>query len=114
MSEISIKRGILYEIEKVWGVFAASALAVGLLAACGAGDKAEEGSTGGLRMAIRLKSGSTLNCQVMLLLMVLQKLSGIELAVEEINAAGGIDGKEIELVKVDNKSDACRSNECSN
>ena len=31
---------------------------------------------------------------------------GIDLAIEEINAAGGIDGKEIEPVKVDNKSDA--------
>ncbi|HCS75225.1 MAG TPA: ethanolamine utilization protein EutJ [Clostridiales bacterium] len=32
-------------------------------------------------------------------------VQGIELAVEEINAAGGIDGKEIEIVKYDNKSD---------
>ena len=31
--------------------------------------------------------------------------AGIDLAVEEINAAGGIDGKEIKIVKVDNKSD---------
>jgi branched-chain amino acid transport system substrate-binding protein len=32
-------------------------------------------------------------------------VEGIELAVEEINAAGGINGKEIELIKYDNKSD---------
>lgn len=30
---------------------------------------------------------------------------GIELAVEEINKDGGVDGKEIEIIKVDNKSD---------
>ncbi|NLB41295.1 MAG: ABC transporter substrate-binding protein, partial [Clostridiales bacterium] len=32
-------------------------------------------------------------------------VQGIELAIEEINAAGGIDGKDIEIVKYDNKSD---------
>ena len=32
-------------------------------------------------------------------------VKGIEMAVEEINAAGGIDGKNIELVKYDNKSE---------
>lgn len=32
-------------------------------------------------------------------------VQGIELAIEEINAAGGIDGKKIEIVKYDNKSD---------
>ena len=35
--------------------------------------------------------------------------SGIELAIEEINAAGGINGKQIELVKYDNKSQGGRS-----
>ena len=34
-----------------------------------------------------------------------RKHAGIDLAVEEINAAGGIDGKQIKLLKVDNKSD---------
>lgn len=33
-------------------------------------------------------------------------VDGIKLAVEEINAAGGVLGKQIELVEVDNKSDA--------
>ncbi|NMC56988.1 MAG: ABC transporter substrate-binding protein, partial [Eubacteriaceae bacterium] len=32
-------------------------------------------------------------------------MEGIQLAVDEINAAGGINGKKVELVKVDNKSD---------
>ena len=32
-------------------------------------------------------------------------VDGIELAIEEINAAGGINGKKIEAVKYDNKSD---------
>ena len=36
-------------------------------------------------------------------------VQGIELATEEINAAGGIDGKKIELVKYDTKSDAAEA-----
>ncbi len=35
----------------------------------------------------------------------LMSLEGIKLAVEEVNAAGGIKGKQVELVIVDNKSD---------
>ncbi|RDW15774.1 ethanolamine utilization protein EutJ [Oceanobacillus arenosus] len=34
---------------------------------------------------------------------------GIELAVEEINEDGGIDGKQIKVIKVDNKSDAAEA-----
>jgi branched-chain amino acid transport system substrate-binding protein len=36
-------------------------------------------------------------------------VEGIELAVKEINEAGGIDGKKIELVKYDNKSDVAEA-----
>ena len=36
-------------------------------------------------------------------------VAGIELAAEEINAAGGIDGKKIELVKYDTKSDTAEA-----
>ncbi len=36
-------------------------------------------------------------------------VKGIELAIEQINAAGGIDGKQIEVVKYDNKSDAAEA-----
>ncbi len=36
-------------------------------------------------------------------------LSGIELAVKQANDAGGIDGKQIELVKYDNKSDSAEA-----
>ncbi|MEG0314826.1 MAG: ABC transporter substrate-binding protein [Erysipelotrichaceae bacterium] len=32
-------------------------------------------------------------------------IEGIEMAIEEINAAGGINGKQVELLKIDNKSD---------
>lgn len=34
---------------------------------------------------------------------------GIDLAIEEINAAGGVDGKQLEIVAVDNKSDAAEA-----
>lgn len=36
-------------------------------------------------------------------------VQGIEMAAEEINAAGGIDGKKIELIKYDTKSDAAEA-----
>lgn len=36
-------------------------------------------------------------------------VKGIELAIEEINAAGGINGAQVELVKYDNKSDAAEA-----
>ena len=36
-------------------------------------------------------------------------VAGIELAVKEINEAGGLNGKTIELVKYDNKSDAAEA-----
>lgn len=37
------------------------------------------------------------------------EVQGIELAIEQINAAGGIDGKLFELIKRDNKSDAAET-----
>ncbi|MBR6789634.1 MAG: ABC transporter substrate-binding protein [Oscillospiraceae bacterium] len=36
-------------------------------------------------------------------------VDGVELAIEQINAAGGINGKTIEIVKYDNKSDAAEA-----
>ena len=38
-----------------------------------------------------------------------QSVEGIEMAVDEINAAGGVLGKQIELIKMDNKSDAAEA-----
>jgi branched-chain amino acid transport system substrate-binding protein len=35
--------------------------------------------------------------------------NGIEMAVEEINKNGGVDGKTFEIVKVDNKSEAAEA-----
>lgn len=93
------------KLKKFVSVFAASALAVGLLAGCGAGNKAEEGSTGGTKGGDTIKIGVNLELSGAVASYGTSELSGIELAVEEINAAGGVDGKELELVKVDNKSE---------
>jgi branched-chain amino acid transport system substrate-binding protein len=92
------------KLKKFVSVFAASALAVGLLAGC-TGEKAEEGSKGGSKDGDTIKIGVNLELSGAVASYGTSELSGIELAVEEINAEGGIDGKEIELVKVDNKSD---------
>nr|WP_243458231.1 ABC transporter substrate-binding protein [Sporosarcina sp. Te-1] len=82
--------------KKLFKVLAASALSVGLLAGCGE-SSGQSGDTIKIGVNLELSGGvasygTGIN-------------KGVQLAVEEINAAGGIDGKEIELISVDNKSD---------
>lgn len=97
------------KIKKFGSLLVASSLLAGVLAGCGAGDDAnssDNSSSGGdegkeetIKIGANLELsgnaasyGSGLN-------------QGAKLAVEEINANGGIDGKKIELVTVDNKSE---------
>ncbi|MEK5037440.1 ABC transporter substrate-binding protein [Sporosarcina sp. FSL K6-3457] len=89
------------KFKKITGVFATAALAVGLLAGCGA----DEGGSGSGSKGDTIKIGVNLELSGAVASYGTSELAGIELAVEEINAAGGVGGKEIELVKVDNKSD---------
>ncbi|HIZ77505.1 MAG TPA: ABC transporter substrate-binding protein [Firmicutes bacterium] len=78
-------------------------LSVGLLAGCGNNEESttDEGASSGDTVKIGLNyelSGATATYGE-------DSVKGIELAIEEINANGGIDGKTIELVKIDNKSE---------
>ena len=75
----------------------------------GTGEKAEEGSTGGSKGGDTIKIGVNLELSGQVASYGTSELAGIELAVDEINAAGGSEGKEIELVKIDNKSDAAEA-----
>ncbi len=84
--------------KKLSLLITASTLAAGILAGCGAGgnnaSKEDEFKIGvNLELSGAVASyGQSLE-------------SGIDLAIKEINADGGIDGKKIVPVKVDNKSD---------
>lgn len=86
--------------KKFSAVLMSSALLAGILAGC-SGEKA--GSGGG--------SGDTINIGTNLELSGAVAsygqgiADGVQLAVDEINAAGGVDGKEIKIISADNKSD---------
>ncbi|WP_318616860.1 ABC transporter substrate-binding protein [Sporosarcina sp. YIM B06819] len=94
------------KLKKFAGIFATATLAVGLLAGCGAGEKTGgDSSSAGGEGGDSIKIGINLELSGAVASYGTSELAGIELAVEEINAAGGVDGKKIDLVKVDNKSD---------
>ncbi|GGA26651.1 ABC transporter substrate-binding protein [Psychrobacillus lasiicapitis] len=90
--------------SKFASLFLASSLLVGILAGCGAG---EEGSSS--KGGDEIKIGVNLELSGPVASYGSSQNDGFNLAVEEINAAGGIDGKQIKLVTVDNKSDAAES-----
>lgn len=73
-------------------------LSTAVLAACGD----EEGSS---TDADTIKIGANLELSGGVAIYGSSVLDGAELAIEEINANGGIDGKQIELVQADNKSE---------
>jgi len=103
---INKKGGLQMKLKKIAGMLAATTLAVGLLAGCGA-DKAEEdkGTTGDAKGGETIKVGVNLELSGNVASYGTSEADGIQLAVDEINDAGGIDGKKIEIIKVDNKSD---------
>ncbi len=77
---------------------AAATLSLALLAGCGSGSSGSSDSD-----AIKLGVNYELSGPVATYGDA--SVQGIELAVEEINAAGGIDGKPIEIIKYDTKSE---------
>ena len=91
--------------SKFASLFLSSSLLIGILAGCGAGEEGGSSSEGGdtIKIGVNLElSGAVASYGS-------SEKDGIDLAVEEINAEGGIDGKEIKLVEVDNKSDAAEA-----
>lgn len=80
----------------------AAAVSVSMLSACSSdggdgGSTAAAGDTIKIGLNYELSGGVATYGQA--------SVDGIKLAVDEINAAGGIDGKQIELVQYDNKSE---------
>lgn len=90
--------------KKLAKIFMASTMMVGLLAGCSGGKESTDGGDSEtITFGVNLeKSGGVASYGESL-------EQGIDLAVEEINKDGGIDGKEIKLVKVDNKSEAAEA-----
>ena len=90
--------------SKFTSLFLATSLLVGVLAGCGGGE--EGGSSEGgdtIKIGLNLElSGGTASYGT-------SERDAIEMAKDEINEAGGINGKQIELITVDNKSDAAES-----
>jgi branched-chain amino acid transport system substrate-binding protein len=92
-------------MKKKWAKIAmVSTLVAGVLAGCGAKESAGGGSGGDtIKIGVNLElSGGVASYGESL-------EKGVDLATKEINENGGIDGKKIELVKVDNKSEAAEA-----
>lgn len=96
--------------KKAANVLMSSALMVGLLAGCGGAKESGAGSEGaGGAAGDVIKIGANLELSGPVASYGQSIAEGVELAVEEVNASGGINGKKIELIKVDNKSDAAEA-----
>ncbi|MGX6444409.1 ABC transporter substrate-binding protein [Neobacillus sp. K501] len=90
--------------KKVAKVFMASTLFAGILAGCSG---AKESSGGSSSDSIKVGVNLELSGNVASYGESLEK--GIDLAVEEINKDGGVEGKKLEIIKVDNKSEAAEA-----
>ena len=85
-------------------MFMASALLAGVLAGCGTKESSGSGKGGDtIKVGVNLElSGGVASYGESI-------SAGVKLAADEINKKGGVDGKKIELVEVDNKSDAAEA-----
>lgn len=87
-------------------ILVASTLFAGVLAGCSGGHNSSVGNSGGGdAKGDTIKIGANLELSGEVASYGQSISEGMELAIEEINASGGVDGKKIKVVKVDNKSD---------
>lgn len=92
------------QLKKFASIFLASSVLLGALAGCGTGEDSSTGS-GNTVSGDTIKIGANLELSGNVASYGSSIGDGATLAVEEINAKGGINGKQIELIKVDNKSE---------
>lgn len=94
-------------LKRFASIFLASSLIVGALAGCSSKEEGTStgGSSTGSESSDVIKIGANLELSGAVATYGSSIKQGAELAIEEINAAGGIDGKQIEFVPVDNKSE---------
>lgn len=89
-------------MKKFLSILCAAALSASVLAGCGGsgsnGNKVEEGATSiKIGLSYELTGGVATYGQ--------SSVDGVKMAIDEVNAAGGVNGKTIELVEYDTKSD---------
>ncbi|MDI3327331.1 MAG: ABC transporter substrate-binding protein [Alicyclobacillaceae bacterium] len=92
-------------MRRKWSFAAALFLGGSLLAACGGG----AGTTGGNSGGDTIKLGANLELTGSVAAYGSSAKKGMELAIEEINQAGGVLGKKLELIPIDNQSDTTQS-----
>lgn len=93
--------------KKITSVLMASTLVVGMLAGCGSKETGSGGS--GDSGGDTIKIGANLELTGAVASYGTGIEAGIDLAVKEINENGGVDGKKLKIIKVDNKSDAAEA-----
>ncbi|MCK2002920.1 ABC transporter substrate-binding protein [[Brevibacterium] frigoritolerans] len=95
--------------KKLAGVFLSLSLVAGTLAGCSGGDSKTSSSSGGSsKSGDTIKIGANLELSGGTASFGQSAADGLKLAIDEINKEG-IDGKKLEIVKVDNKSDAAEA-----
>lgn len=87
-------------MKRRFAAIAAAALSLSLLAGCGSSGSGTSGSS-----ADTVKVGLNYELSGPVATYGDASVKGIQMAVEETVAAGGVNGKQIEIVKYDNKSE---------
>ncbi|CAN7192235.1 ABC transporter substrate-binding protein [Peribacillus frigoritolerans] len=94
--------------KKLAGVFLSLSLVAGALAGCSGDSKTSSSSGGSSKSDDTIKIGANLELSGGTASFGQSAADGLKLAIDEINKEG-IDGKKLEIVKVDNKSDAAEA-----
>ncbi|MFE4142801.1 ABC transporter substrate-binding protein [Peribacillus sp. YIM B13472] len=94
--------------KKLAGVFLSLSLVAGALAGCSGDSKTSSSSGGSSKSGDTIKIGANLELSGGTASFGQSAADGLKLAIDEINKEG-IDGKKLEIVKVDNKSDAAEA-----
>ncbi|MED3831984.1 ABC transporter substrate-binding protein [Peribacillus frigoritolerans] len=94
--------------KKLAGVFLSLSLVAGALAGCSGDSKTSSSSGGSSKSGDTIKIGANLELSGGTASFGQSAADGLKLAIDEINKKG-IDGKKLEIVKVDNKSDAAEA-----
>src|SRR3954454_15600525 len=90
--------------KKLASVFMASTIFAGMLAGCGTAKESAGGSeSDSIKLGVNLElSGNVASYGESM-------AKGVQMAVDEINKNGGVDGKKFDVIKVDNKSEAAEA-----
>jgi branched-chain amino acid transport system substrate-binding protein len=104
LSEKLNNKGDRFMKKKVAKVLLASTILAGILAGCSGAKQGSGGSS-----SDTIKVGANLELSGAVASYGESIADGVNIAVDEINKKGGIDGKKLEVIKVDNKSDAAEA-----